>query len=161
MAIIESTAGNGQPVAWCTLYFHLSPFLWPVAFKWVASNLHKLGASSLGHKWPPKLTDKMAGLCFRRTTGFGRSLPFTKGGFGSFSARYCRGASWSNPMQMTGQVECKWVGKSVKLPTSGKKTQDRPPHQSPPRFMINPATVFISPTDFYPPAKHLTLALPK
>ena len=36
---------------------------------------------------------------------------------GSFSAGHGHEACWSNPIQVTGQVECKWVGKSVQLPT--------------------------------------------
>jgi len=36
---------------------------------------------------------------------------------GSFSAGHVRETIWSNPMQMTGQAECKWVGKSVQLIT--------------------------------------------
>jgi len=35
---------------------------------------------------------------------------------GSFSAGHGHAACWSDPMQITGQVECKWVGKSVQLP---------------------------------------------
>ena len=41
----------------------------------------------------------------------GRLLPVATGSNGC-SLPACR----SNPMQMTGQVECKWVGKSVQLP---------------------------------------------
>jgi hypothetical protein len=41
--------------------------------------------------------------------------------FGSFSAGHGHEACWSNPMQMTGQVECKWVGKSVQLPNYQKQ----------------------------------------
>ena len=37
--------------------------------------------------------------------------------FGSFSAGRVHESCRSNPMQMTGQVECKWVGKSVQLPS--------------------------------------------
>lgn len=33
-----------------------------------------------------------------------------------FLAGHVDGSYWSNPMQMTGQVECKWVGKFVQLP---------------------------------------------
>lgn len=36
--------------------------------------------------------------------------------YGSFSASHIREVCWSNPMQMTGQAEGKWVGKSVQLP---------------------------------------------
>lgn len=32
-----------------------------------------------------------------------------------FSAGRGNDASWSNPMRMTGQVKCKWAGKSVRL----------------------------------------------
>jgi hypothetical protein len=35
---------------------------------------------------------------------------------GSFCACHAHESCWSNPMQMTGQVECKWVGKSVQFP---------------------------------------------
>jgi hypothetical protein len=38
------------------------------------------------------------------------------GSCGSFSAGHGHETSWSNPMQMEGQVECKRVGKSVQLP---------------------------------------------
>ncbi len=37
-----------------------------------------------------------------------------------FSADHAHESCWSNPMQMTGQVECKWVGKSVHLPMQGR-----------------------------------------
>lgn len=36
--------------------------------------------------------------------------------FGSFSAGHGHETSWSNPMQMAGQVECKWLVKSMQLP---------------------------------------------
>jgi hypothetical protein len=35
------------------------------------------------------------------------------GSYGSFSAGFVHEASWSNPTQIAGQVECKWVGKYV------------------------------------------------
>lgn len=38
-------------------------------------------------------------------------MPFAKGGFGS-SAGLVHESCWSNPMQMTGQVECNWGGAS-------------------------------------------------
>jgi hypothetical protein len=36
-------------------------------------------------------------------------------------------ACWSNPMQMTGQIECKWVGKSVQLPIGSLNLKDHIP----------------------------------
>ena len=59
---------------------------------------------------------------FGRTDFFnriGRLLPLVKGSFGSVSAGENHPMCWSNPMQTTGQVECKWVVKSVQL---GKKS---------------------------------------
>ena len=50
-------------------------------------------------------------------TAFGRLLPLVKGSFGSVSAGENHPMCWSNPMQTTGQVECKWVVKSVQLGT--------------------------------------------
>lgn len=47
----------------------------------------------------------------------GSKLPSSKGIFRSFSADNMHEPSWSNPMQMTGQVECKWMGKSAQLLT--------------------------------------------
>jgi hypothetical protein len=37
-------------------------------------------------------------------------------GYGSFSAGQGHEVCWSNTMQMTGQVECNWVDKSVHYP---------------------------------------------
>lgn len=48
-------------------------------------------------------------------TATGRLLPLVKGSFGSVSAGENHPMCWSNPMQTTGQVECKWVVKSVQL----------------------------------------------
>ena len=46
----------------------------------------------------------------------GRSLPVTTDHLGSFSASQGHEACQSKPMQMTAQVKCIWVGKSVQLP---------------------------------------------
>jgi hypothetical protein len=40
-----------------------------------------------------------------------------------FSAGHVREICWSNPIQMTGQAECKWVGKSEHLPIEGRRGQ--------------------------------------
>lgn len=40
---------------------------------------------------------------------FGRLLPSTDRCYGSIRAGRDVPARWSNPMQMAGQVECKWV----------------------------------------------------
>jgi hypothetical protein len=44
--------------------------------------------------------------------------------FGSFSNGHDHEACWSNPMQMIGQVECKWVGKSMQLPVFRRERRD-------------------------------------
>jgi len=41
--------------------------------------------------------------------------------FYTLSAGHVRETCWSNPLQMTGQAECKWVGKSVQLPRERAK----------------------------------------
>lgn len=41
---------------------------------------------------------------------------YLNGRFWPISAGHVYELCWSSPMQMTGQVECKWVGKSVQLP---------------------------------------------
>lgn len=38
-------------------------------------------------------------------------------GFGSLPADHANNPCWSNPTQMTSEVECKWVSKSVQSPS--------------------------------------------
>jgi len=45
-------------------------------------------------------------------------VAFAIDSYGPISAGHAHESCWSNPMQMTGPVECKWVGKSVQLPSS-------------------------------------------
>jgi hypothetical protein len=51
--------------------------------------------------------------------------------YGSFSAGQSHEAFWSNTNQMTGQVECNWLGKSVQLPNTVIETDNhRDRHRS-------------------------------
>jgi hypothetical protein len=45
----------------------------------------------------------------------GQFLPFGNGSYGSFFTGQGHPVRWSNPMQTTGQVECKWVVKSMQF----------------------------------------------
>jgi hypothetical protein len=47
------------------------------------------------------------------------------GSFGLIYTGQARPADWSNPMQTTGQVECKWVVKSMQLLKDGRFAADR------------------------------------
>ena len=51
-------------------------------------------------------------------------LTIATGSNGSFSDGHDHEACRSNPMQMIGQVECKWVGKSMQLPVFRRERRD-------------------------------------
>jgi hypothetical protein len=57
------------------------------------------------------------GFCRHSMTANGRTLPTLTGSYGSLPAGHAQESSWSNPTQMTSQLECKRVGKSVRLPS--------------------------------------------
>jgi hypothetical protein len=75
-----------------------------------------------GHDPYAYLKDVLMPLPTQRAREIGPLLPVATGSNGSFSAGHVHESCWSNPMQMTGQVECKWVGKSVQLPTRKAKS---------------------------------------